>query len=163
MIQRKQSIYLFLIALTSALLLIADPLIYEYVPAQPPAENASYKFEISYNKIDKIVPGEAAVSKPNSYMIYILSLLLVQSILSIFLFRNRKRQLMLCRLSYVLMFVLPLLVYLEINHIKTGVSGTEAGLLPGAFVPFLLPLFNLMAIRGIRADEELIRSMNRLR
>ena len=86
------------------------------------------------------------------------------SIAAIFLFNNRTLQLTLSRFTLVVCIIILLLTgvffYLDYQLIKADslVSG-EFGLLS----PVLGVIFSLLASRGIKKDEQLVKSSDRLR
>lgn len=77
---------------------------------------------------------------------------------AVFLYKKRKQQLLLTLLGIVLQLVLGYLYYKEIQlYVGTGsVSFT-------AILHILTLVFLLLAAKGIRADEKLIKDSNRLR
>jgi hypothetical protein len=76
---------------------------------------------------------------------------------TIFLFKNRKLQMRLTWLGILLQLVV-LAVYFQ--QIKTFVQGNYT--LTSA-LSFIIPIFFILAWLGIRKDEKLIKSMDRLR
>ena len=91
-------------------------------------------------------------------------LLFLTHALSIFTYRKRKRQLMWSAISILLFFlfiVVALLVLETENHIFQNFHVEEFRV--GIFLPVAGIIFNLLARRGIKKDEALIRSMDRLR
>lgn len=86
--------------------------------------------------------------------------LLVVSLIAIFMYKNRKQQLMLVIVDLLLSIALFIFYYQEINsHFLPG-SGTLT--LTSVFV-FLLPIFIIMAMRGIGKDIRLLKRADRLR
>lgn len=86
--------------------------------------------------------------------------ILVVSLIAIFMFKNRKQQLMLTIVDLLLSVALFIFYYQEINtHFLPG-SGTLT--LTSVFV-FLLPIFIIMALRGISKDIRLLKRADRLR
>lgn len=78
--------------------------------------------------------------------------------ITIFFFKNRKLQLNLCRFAVLLVLgLIGTAVYFVIDT-----PGEDMPLFGAAF-PFVAWLFIFLAMRGIKADENLIRSMDRLR
>lgn len=79
------------------------------------------------------------------------------ALITIFLFKNRKLQIRLSLLGIVLQLV-TLVIYFQ--QIKTYVQGNFT--LTSA-LSFVIPVFFILAWLGIRKDEKLIKSMDRLR
>ncbi len=86
-------------------------------------------------------------------------------LISIFQFKNRTRQLSLARLGLIgfllLMILAGFFFYQDYSLLSQGVYLFEVGY--GALSPVLGILFIILAMRAIRKDEKLIRSMDRLR
>lgn len=85
----------------------------------------------------------------------------VLSIVSIFLFKNRKLQFVVGRIIILInLFLLGLLIYLSLNLSgETNVS--EKGI--GMFLPILAILLVVLANKAIKKDEDLVKSVDRLR
>lgn len=85
----------------------------------------------------------------------------IMAFINIFLFKNRKLQFVFGRLIILSnLFLLGLLIYLSLNLSgETFVS--EKGI--GMFLPILVILFTVLANKAIRKDEDLVKSVDRLR
>lgn len=83
------------------------------------------------------------------------------SLMTIFLFNNRKRQLTLGRFNIILNFILlGLFVYRSLSLSgETAVS--EKGI--GMFLPIISIVFIALANKAIKKDEALVKSVDRLR
>ena len=83
------------------------------------------------------------------------------SLFSIFNFKNRKFQFVLGRLNIILNFILlGLFVYLLLN--TSGESQiSEKGV--GIFIPIFSIVFLVLANKAIKKDEDLVKSVDRLR
>ncbi|MDR2205592.1 MAG: DUF4293 domain-containing protein [Flavobacteriaceae bacterium] len=82
-------------------------------------------------------------------------------ILSIFSFKNRKRQIVLNRLSIVInALLIGVLMYWLLN-LSGGIEIPEKGIEP--VFPALAIIFLAIANRFIRKDERLVKSVDRLR
>ncbi|WP_242203710.1 DUF4293 domain-containing protein [Aestuariivivens insulae] len=138
MLQRIQSIYLLAVAIVSAGVIFICPL-----------------FQIEGKD------GQWVYATDN--LVY-LSLFLGSALLaltSIFRYKNRKSQFVLGRLNIILnFFLLGFFVYLSLN-----VSGetvvSEKGI--GMFLPIISIVFLVLANRAIKKDEDLVKSVDRLR
>lgn len=78
------------------------------------------------------------------------------SLITIFLFKDRKTQFKLALTGLVISILIIVLYFTEIKS-QPGVIA-----LSSVFV-FLIPVFYFLAIRGIRRDEKLIKSLDKLR
>jgi hypothetical protein len=79
------------------------------------------------------------------------------ALINIFLFNNRKLQLRLTYLGLLLSVLLLVLYFLEIGNFRSG------DIALWALFYFAIFIFYLLAARGIRSDQKLIRSLDRLR
>ena len=78
------------------------------------------------------------------------------SLVTIFLYKDRKLQFRLALTGLVISVLIVILFFSEIKMLPGVIA------LSSVFV-FLVPDFYFLAIRGIRKDEKLIKSMDRLR
>jgi hypothetical protein len=94
----------------------------------------------------------------SNFVLMILSVAVgLLALITIFLFKNRTLQIRLTLLGIVLQAAVLLLYF---QQTKTYVQGNFT--LTSA-VSFIIPLFFILAWLGIRKDEKLIKSMDRLR
>ncbi len=146
MIQRIQTIYLLLAAICGFGVL-AMP--FASTPATLP-DSALFSDAV-YNAQDN--PG----------LLVLFGLAGLLALVAIFLYKNRPRQMMLTRIGLIADIVgLALTVLLFWRDLDAlAQSQIQDGV--GAYLPFGFILFALLALRGIRKDEELVRSADRLR
>ncbi|OSY88106.1 membrane protein [Tenacibaculum holothuriorum] len=85
----------------------------------------------------------------------------ILSLVAIFLFMNRQLQFVLGRLNVLInLFLLGVLIYLSLTLSgETAVS--EKGI--GMFFPILIILLLVLANKAIKKDEDLVKSVDRLR
>ncbi len=85
----------------------------------------------------------------------------VLSLITIFLFKNRKLQFVLNRLNILINLILlgVLIYYLLMLPGETKIS--EKGI--GVFIPFVVVLLLVLANKAIHKDENLVKSVDRLR
>jgi Mn2+/Fe2+ NRAMP family transporter len=148
MIQRKQSIWLFLGALASLLLF--------YLPYALSGQVAE--------------PGGAEVflNARNDMPLAVLAVLMaVDSLIVLFLYKDRKKQMKLCLLPIILaVLTLGYQIYQtqfanQQNKLVIGLY--DKHILIGIFIPVVVIILSVMAYNGIKKDEELVRSVDRLR
>ena len=83
------------------------------------------------------------------------------SLISIFMFKNRKSQFVLGRLNIILNFILlGLLVYQSLN-LSGETTISEKGI--GMLLPIFSIVFLALANKAIKKDEDLVKSVDRLR
>lgn len=134
MIQRIQSVYLFLVALLSAVLLLG---VYQ--------KNWGLVFE---GTSLMVVLAESTFT-------------LVVAIGSLFWYRNRQHQFVLNRLNLIAqLFLLGFFVYRSLN-LSGGAQAPEKGV--GMLIPIFSIVFLVLANRAIKKDEDLVKSADRLR
>lgn len=100
----------------------------------------------------------------SSYWFHLpLAVVMVINAYAIAQFRNRARQMAYLRLTFILFAGTFALLTLYMSEAKSFYTG--ATLTPGIamFLPFVALLCNWLALRAIRKDEELVRSVNRVR
>lgn len=84
-------------------------------------------------------------------------------LISIFLYNNRKQQLLMGRFAIIadVIGIILVLVFLYKDGANTGAAEVQEQL--GVGLPILFIIFTLLAQRGISKDEKLVRSADRLR
>jgi len=92
----------------------------------------------------------------------IIILITVLSLIAIFLYKERKIQL---RITLATIILTVILIGLVIYYSYSVTDGFQAVLVPGftMFIPLLILVFGILAYRGIKKDENLVRSYDRLR
>lgn len=136
MIQRIQSLYLFLTSIISGVLPLFFPL-WKNVKGFP--------YYFTENIIYIIMFGMSAIL----------------ALISILLFKNRQNQFVMNRLNIILNFILiGLLVYRTLN-LSGDASVSEKGI--GMFLPIVSIVLLALANKAIKKDEDLVKSVDRLR
>lgn len=143
MIQRIQTIYLFLASLVSGGLIFIFNLwntIKEKIFVVDLLSNEGIAF--------KLIP-----------LMFIMSAIL--SLIAIFFFKNRKLQFVIGRLIILInLFLLGLLIYLSLT-LSGETLVSEKGI--GMFLPIIAILLVVLANKAIKKDEDLVKSVDRLR
>ncbi len=142
MIQRKQSIWLLIAALLNAGVFYFD----------------LYRYHIIANGID--TPAQIRVSDhfPTLLIALVMTLL---PVVTIFMFRNRKRQITMSVFSIIAatgFITMALQRTKNLNAVPASDSYWVGSVLPVVAIVFLF-----MAILGIRKDDKLVKSTDRLR
>ena len=139
MIQRIQTVWLFLVALCAAL---------------------TFKFPFySGNMIgkDNIPRYEKLIASSNFLLLISTAILIGGAIAIIFLYKNRKQQLWLTITAAVLSIINIIIYFMEL---KKFISGNVS---LAAVLAFAIPVLLLLAANGIWKDEKLVKSLDRLR
>ena len=162
MIQRRQTIYMLLTAIVSALLF--------FMPLA--------SFEADGNTMDFTVFGIQNpienISLSTTYtwpLVVLAALMTIVPFFTIFLYKKREKQVRLCRLNMLTNIIFIGLVFLyyeaDLLNVIAAVEGDEYQFDVAYFIGAALPLVNLvleiLAIRGIKKDIELLKSIDRLR
>jgi hypothetical protein len=157
MIQRKQTLYLVLMVLLISSHMLADATIFEGVGILNNNEG-KVLVKKGYQTL-QLGSGNNALVTNSGLTAYTFSAIGLLALISIFLFKNRKLQATICALNFLLMLVYVYLLFAETNRLNLFDINWHWT----AFTPIVLPVFNILALRGIFADEKLIQSMDRLR
>ena len=140
MIQRIQSIYLLLISILSVGFIFIFKL-----------------WKVANDEVFALFSNEETLSKLVP-LLFILSAFV--AIVSIFQFRKRQLQFVLGRIIILInLFLLGILIYLSLN--LPGEVSSEKGI--GMFIPTIVILLSVIANKAIKKDEDLVKSVDRLR
>ncbi|MCS3796227.1 DUF4293 domain-containing protein [Niastella sp. OAS944] len=102
----------------------------------------------------------AALNAQSNLLLLILSAGVgIASLISVFLYKNRKTQL---RIVLVTLLVSIINLVLFFTQTKKFVPG-EGNYNLTAIFAIIVPVFLILAMRGIRRDEKLVKSLDRLR
>ncbi len=143
MIQRVQTLYLFLTSIVSGGLILFINL---------------WKTTKEEIFIVNLFTEEETILKLVPLMFFTSSIL---SFLTIFIFKNRKLQFVLGRIIILInLFLLGLLIYLSLN-LSGEASVSEKGI--GMFLPVIAIFLIVLANKAIKRDENLVKSVDRLR
>ena len=153
MIQRIQSLWLFLAAMISGLLLLPSMVLYKWaMPAQP--------------SLTVPLPQLYTLSAVNYYpLLVIAGFMTVLPLVAIFLFMDRKRQRQIATLSILASVAFAVVLFVKIANINganPGITAPQYGGV-GARLPVVSIGLLIRAGRGINNDEKIIRSVDRLR
>jgi membrane protease YdiL (CAAX protease family) len=144
MIQRIQSVWLFFAAFVSAALFIFP--LYHYTPAG--------------------AASPLLMGAKNEYILLLLATVMtLLPMIAIFLFKNRKRQKALVWFSILASAGFIAAMLMKIQNIKNAVppATNDNFALPGPVIPVVGIILLFLALSGIRKDDALIRSVDRLR
>jgi hypothetical protein len=146
MIQRIQSVFL-LLAAASGFGLLATP-----IATTPEGIQNSALFSDSIYGV-----GD------NLGLVILFALAGALALVSIFLFKNRQAQMKITRFAIIadiLGLVLAIILFWQDVQNLASVAINDA---TGSYLPFTFLLFGILALRFMRKDERIVRSMDRLR
>ena len=137
MIQRIQTIYLFLAFVVTGVLPF-------FIPLWTMADGKDYFF------------------MQNQVYVVILGLSTTLSLLSIISYKKRQNQFVIGRLNMILnLILLGLFVYRSLNVSGETLAVSEKGI--GMFLPIVAIVLLVLANKAIKKDEDLVKSVDRLR
>lgn len=152
MIQRKQTIFL-LIAAISSIVCLCMP-IGTFRPVNLGVDSHIYNLWIQN--------GNGALDYGSCPLFFILLLNAVISVYTIFLYKKRKLQMKLCRYNNVLVLIWYAVYAAIVMTAKSDLlSDFRIGF--AAVLPLVSLILTVMARRGVKADEALIRAAERIR
>ena len=158
MIQRLQSIFLFLVAVAMGLTLGLDLWVQEVADS-----GEIWKLNALFmNQID--ASGEVLQSSSNWYVAALASFVGLLAIISIFQYSNLGRQMMLNMVNSLLMVGLVVIVFLTTSGINKEMAAADNGDYQIGFWAILGAMVcNMLANRFIRKDVALLKSVDRIR
>ncbi|MFZ4457171.1 MAG: DUF4293 domain-containing protein [Bacteroidales bacterium] len=153
MIQRIQTLYLIIISILASLTAI--------LPIAELASKANQLYMQNTLGVFKTL-GKGELVFKNTPLQLILLILVIMCVVTIFRYKNRKLQIRLVVINFLLIAAFYATLFVYESTIKTTLDVTASY----KFV-LILPLvgfvFNWLAILAIRADEALVKSLDRLR
>jgi hypothetical protein len=158
MIQRIQSIYL-LLAATAALLTFFLPFAHFLSDGVKLSEYALFGF---FNVQSDVTESAG----PYGFPAWIFSLLVVViPLIALFLYKNRPLQLRIARLGFLLNLGFLVYLFFAVDSIYRENYGEEVEVLyhAGFYMPVIAIAFLFLAVRGIKKDEALVKSLDRIR
>lgn len=157
MIQRIQSVFLFLVMLAMTLML--------FFPLWE-KQNPKTAEKVTLSALQLVYQKTTGPTQPQTtvYLAVLAGASIVLAGMSLFSYKNRKTQVML-NLGNTLLLAITLLActYLSFQGEKLLAEPARGQYLLGFFMPAAALVCNALATRFIRRDEHLVRSMDRLR
>ncbi len=145
MIQRKQSLWLFIAALLDAGVFYFD----------------LYRTHTVINGADTLGQLRVADHYPSLIVALVITIL---PFVTIFMYGNRKRQIAMSFASILAMISFIALLLGRVGNLSKMVPPPSSGSYwIGAVLPVISIVFVFLAILGVRKDEKLVKSMDRLR
>ena len=121
-----------------------------------------FKFPIAGGKTQSGAISEQFAAS-NLLMFIIAILLGIVALVAIFFFKNRSSQKSLIWLGILLDLVFIVMMYFQMENLKSNPALINQTFKMGAIFPILYIILLVMAYSGIRKDEKLIKSVDRLR
>jgi Domain of unknown function (DUF4293) len=160
MIQRIQSVYLFIVALAGIFMFI-----YPFVSLVPNTQDADPSiYHMSSLKIEVLLNGAASVFMRLWPMVVLNTVVIAFSIFTLIQFKNRKTQISYTNFLMFLIIGEIVLIAYDVNNLNNAVgAGHSISFTVFTFLPILQIVFTRLATSAIKKDEALVRSADRLR
>jgi uncharacterized membrane protein len=156
MIQRIQTVYLVLAALSVFAVFVVN--IAQFSDAAGGSNLLGlYQLKKSNGELGAVLASLPAIA--------LLSLAGAIQLFSIFVYRKRKQQMQFVRFSYVLLVasIVAIWYFVDQNYWSLNLSEPDLQYRAGFYLPFVSFAFAWLANRSIRNDEELVKSLDRIR
>ena len=155
MLQRIQTVYLFIVAILTGLMLFL-PL------AEILNEGGDVLTLYSYGVVNQ-ASDKTGVIYSTLPMAIMIAIIFTISVISIFLYKNRTRQMRFCVFNILLMVGLLGLILFYYLSVKKDIGISHHTFRLSIVLPIINIVLTFQAFRGIRRDELLVRSYERLR
>lgn len=156
MIQRAQSIYLLMVTVLMSFLLL-----WPYASLSPDAnEVLSFRSHAIVSLSSDTVTG---ILKPTLPLLMLVLITGIISLVNIFMYHHRIKQIRICLLNTGLLVVLMLLMVYYYYSTMHSVDPTQHAFRLPAILPVLSIILTLVAARAIHRDEMLVKSYERIR
>ncbi len=160
MLQRPQTLFFLAIVGICVMLMFSDTVFYT-------AENTTTKekYSIEYDQTE-MTAADGTAKEGNTWLVSFAAAIAALSLASLLAFKNRKLQALLSSFNFLFILGLIVMMYMYSIHMSyfEGLNADVASSFTfAALLPLALLLCNFLALRGIKKDEQLIRSMDRLR
>jgi len=153
MIQRIQSIYLLLVAVLNGLLFIFP--VGEIV-------NNDHVLKLFVTGLHEITEGYTIFLNPSFPLLAIVIISIILALVSIFLFKNRALQMRLSLYNGILIIGFSLLsLFYTYQFALTEQGEWEVSI--GLLFAITASLFSILAFRAIKRDDDLVKSVDRIR
>lgn len=149
MLQRKQTIYFLLAGIISVVLIFAPLAVLKF-------NGQVYLFTVS--GIKSVSPG-TILGISTIPLFILLTVISGINFIVIFLYKNRQFQMKLCVLNLVFIVGLSALI---IFHL-VSISASEINYSWGLIIPVVILILIILAYLGVRKDEKLVKSLDRIR
>lgn len=157
MIQRIQTLYLFLAALAAGVLVFFFPLAGYY------SDLATVELWITGLKNLAPIASPVHIHALIAYLGVFLALVVaIQSAIILAQYKNRIRQLKLLRIAWLANIILVVYLFFVCNLVAKS-AGVAPEYKTGVFFPVISLLFLILAQRAIQSDERKVRAADRLR
>lgn len=164
MIQRKQTLYLLVVTAISITVTLLNITLYsgKYKMGE---ENFNYKMGIMKTEFYSDLQSDVKVPPvSNNALMYFALLSGIVPFVAIFLYKKLEIQIRFAALNFVLIAGFFIYIYITNHQLEKSLLGLSNNNFSwNMSILSLIPIFNWLAIRGIKKDIELLASVDRLR
>lgn len=155
MIQRIQTLYMFLSAILGGLLFAFNLASFDY---------GDVMMNLSILGVDNQLDATYFGSTYTWPLAVLAVLMTVLPVITSFLYKKREVQVKLCQLEMLLNVIFVVLVFLYyVSDVQETINAEIAIYRIGIYFPLASMIFSLLAIRGVKKDIELLKSVDRIR
>jgi len=161
MIQRIQSVFLFLVSLVTITAILV-PMHYLSISIQMEEGNSAIS---AIGLVQQVVAVDNEIDKTTDYYkVGALAIIGIIAFTTIFLYKNRALQMRLVRLNIIASFLFALgMAYFVYNYFNT-IQVIDYSIKPAGCITIAsILLLNILALKFIRKDDELVKSADRFR
>lgn len=155
MIQRPQTLFYLAIVAICVMLIFSNTVYYKT------SDSNNNSVSVEYDETE-LSSADGSSKELNTWIVSFLSGIAVLAGVALLMFKNRKLQSLLSAFNYLFILGLIVMMYMYSLNMDYFEGGTT-GITFTALMPIALIFFNFLAMRGVKKDELLIRSMDRLR
>jgi hypothetical protein len=165
MLQRIQTLYLFLVFTIDTLLLIANPIYAEFKMRIEDLKSPSSVLMQFWKQVSMGANQELPIESYKFLNLVFMLMIAALAVYAIFLYQNRKAQIKISRflIAANTAFLVVILVdfYLTKQQFVDLITLNNLGY--QIVWPILMFVLSILAFMGIRSDEKLVQSMDRIR
>ena len=160
MIQRRQNLYLGLVIILSLILSVSTYSIAELgIQGQ---ESGKSFIEMSYSS-NKLITENVNTEISQAKIQFALLCVAIFALFAILSFKKLKRQITFCSFNLAFILFLPIFFYIDYSSLSKLYDINSINFMGTAIIPIALLLLNILAIRGVVRDYNLLKSMDRIR
>lgn len=156
MIQRKQSLFLLIAAIVSAILF--------FLPVASIQVDGVSSYDYYTTKVIQLNGDNETFLNYNIYSMILNIFISLLPLVTIFLYKNRVLQIRLCIFSIVLMAGTIAMMYLQTSNIFDDLEvGSITTIKTAMILPLISAILTFLAIKGISKDIYKLKSLDRIR
>lgn len=158
MIQRIQSVYLLFVALLSASIFFLP------VSSKIGITDSSIIYKMDAFNIYQLNGEDSTIVTSVTFNTFINSAIGLLSLFAVFRYKSRGMQVKLCKTLLLICAAFIGLLFYETDRMIPGTSADFKTIyLPAIYAAVIMPILVFMALKAIKKDDDLVRSVDRIR